>query len=128
MSRHNVPCRWQIRRDDTSVSRRPHQLDPQDKFTIRAAARIVSARSMQIQPSTEWRNVMNRKLIGLSIAVTALVSLGASLSTADDRDASRCIEFTPELAMTMDAGGYSATTREHLTQSTAYFVAHIELP
>ena len=71
---------------------------------------------------------MNRKLIGLSIAVTALVSLGGSQSTAGTRDASRCIEFTPELAMTMDAGGYSATTREHLTQSTAYFVAHIELP
>jgi hypothetical protein len=71
---------------------------------------------------------MNTKLTALSLAAIAFLSLGASISTASDRDASRCIEFTPELAMTMDAGGYSAATREHLTQSTAYFVAHIELP
>jgi len=75
---------------------------------------------------------MKRKLTVLSIAAIAFLSLGASLSTAGDRCASGCIEFTPELGLTgsmaLDTGGYSLSTGEHLTQSTAYFVAHVEQP
>jgi hypothetical protein len=46
---------------------------------------------------------------------------------AGESGASGCIEFSPD-TMTMDAGGYSLTTAEHLTQSAAYFEAIIEAP
>jgi hypothetical protein len=72
---------------------------------------------------------MKIKTTTLSIAAIALLSIGASVSIAGDRGP---INFTSEPALTgsmaLDAGGYSATTREHLTQATAFFVAHIEQP
>jgi hypothetical protein len=75
---------------------------------------------------------MKTKLTALSIATVALLAAGASLSSADDQCASGCIKFTPELgltgSMTLDAGGYSFATREHLTQATAYLEAHVEQP
>jgi hypothetical protein len=67
-----------------------------------------------------------------AVVTSALLGLGMSSAAANDRCESGCIEFTPELeltgSMTLDPGGYSQTTGEHLTASTAYFEAHVERP
>lgn len=75
---------------------------------------------------------MKCKIAAAAVTALAMLAFGSAPSAAGPRCANGCIEFTPAALpdgiITLDAGGFSQSTGEHMNESSAFFEAHVESP